>query len=67
LRSALKAGYLENIGEKVVRNDTGTPQGSILSPVLCNIYLHEMDLYIKQIIYNFNKGTNRKINYQYKK
>ena len=27
----------------VRRSDTGTPQGGVLSPVLCNVYLHRLD------------------------
>lgn len=34
----LKAGYVDN--ELLVVSDTGTPQGSILSPLLANIFLH---------------------------
>lgn len=37
----LKAGYMEE-GQVHVRN-TGTPQGGIASPLLANIFLHEMD------------------------
>lgn len=37
----LKAGYEEN--QSVYHPDTGTPQGGIMSPLLANIYLHEMD------------------------
>ncbi len=39
--SFLKAGYLED--GLLFRPDTGTPQGGIVSPLLANIYLHEMD------------------------
>jgi RNA-directed DNA polymerase len=37
----LKAGYEED--GTVHYPDTGTPQGGIVSPLLANIYLHEMD------------------------
>lgn len=34
----LKAGYVDN--DLLVRSETGTPQGSILSPLLANVFLH---------------------------
>jgi len=36
----LKAGYIDN--ELLVETETGTPQGSILSPILANIFLHNV-------------------------
>jgi RNA-directed DNA polymerase len=39
----LKAGIME--GRLFQRTDTGTPQGGICSPLLANIYLHQLDLY----------------------
>jgi RNA-directed DNA polymerase len=39
IRKWLKAGVLEASG-KVIHPDTGCPQGSSISPVLANIYLH---------------------------
>jgi group II intron reverse transcriptase/maturase len=39
----LKAGVME--GELFIRTETGTAQGSVVSPLLANIYLHQLDLY----------------------
>jgi RNA-directed DNA polymerase len=41
LRAILRAGVLED--GQVRRTDTGTPQGGVVSPVLCNVYLHRLD------------------------
>ena len=45
----LKAGVMEN-GE-VSYNDEGTPQGGVISPLLSNIYLHEVldDWFVKVV------------------
>jgi RNA-directed DNA polymerase len=41
LRAMLRAGVLED--GSVNRSGTGTPQGGVISPVLCNAYLHRLD------------------------
>ena len=41
----LRAGVMEGKTEKETL--TGTPQGGIVSPLLANIYLHELDRYIE--------------------
>ena len=41
LRAMLRAGVMED--GAVTRSDTGTPQGGVLSPCLCNVYLHRLD------------------------
>lgn len=41
LRAMLRAGVMQ---DGTVRHSvTGTPQGGVISPVLCNVYLHRLD------------------------
>ena len=35
---------------------SGTPQGGILSPLLANIYLNELDIYMAKYAERFGKG-----------
>jgi group II intron reverse transcriptase/maturase len=41
-------------------------QGSIISPLLSNIFLHEFDLFMEAYINEFNKGNARKTNPEYR-
>ena len=41
LRAMLRAGVMED--GAVTRSTTGTPQGGVISPCLCNVYLHRLD------------------------
>ena len=41
LRAMLRAGVMED--GQVRRPVTGTPQGGVISPVMCNVYLHRLD------------------------
>src|SRR5881296_1558143 len=40
---------------------------TLLSPILANIYLHELDCYVDTLIADFNKGKARHINPEYAK
>ncbi|WP_373278607.1 reverse transcriptase/maturase family protein, partial [Alicyclobacillus shizuokensis] len=44
VRLMLKAGALEDL--RFYETESGTPQGGIVSPLLANIYMHELDQFI---------------------
>lgn len=48
----LKAGYLENW--QYHKTYSGTPQGGIISPLLANIYLHELDKFVMKLKSEFD-------------
>lgn len=48
----LKAGYLEN--RQYHKTYSGTPQGGIISPLLANIYLHELDKFVMKLKSEFD-------------
>ncbi|HHY73162.1 MAG TPA: hypothetical protein GX497_08035 [Bacillus bacterium] len=62
----LKSGYMEDwIFHKTY---SGTPQGGIMSPILANIYLHELDKFMETLKNGFDKGdSDRKDNPAYAK
>ena len=64
----LKAGYIhfEGLTDSRVVNKVGTPQGSILSPLFCNILLHEFDVEVRSLIYSINNTRNKKVSAAYK-
>lgn len=64
IRMSLEAGVVEDW--KYQRTYSGTPQGGILSPLLANIYLHELDVYIEdELIPQYTKGKQRQPNREY--
>ncbi|BCL78936.1 group II intron reverse transcriptase domain-containing protein [Ktedonobacteria bacterium brp13] len=60
----LKAGYMDLHGSKK-ESLIGSPQGGIISPILANVYLHELDEYIEKIKKTHEKGTKKRDNPEY--
>ena len=61
----LKAGYMENwVYHKTY---SGTPQGGIISPIIANIYLHELDKFVESLKENFDKPSTKKYTMEYQK
>jgi len=57
IRNMLKAGYVEDW--QYHKMYSGTPQGGIVSAILANIYLHELDEYMEQKKQEFDQGKRR--------
>jgi group II intron reverse transcriptase/maturase len=64
----LKAGYMENW--QFHNTYSGTPQGGIASPLLCNIFLHQLDQYMESLganIVQTKRESNQRRNPEYRK
>ncbi|MBR9702976.1 group II intron reverse transcriptase/maturase, partial [Candidatus Woesearchaeota archaeon] len=62
IRKFLKAGYVDD--ELLVKPDAGTPQGSILSPILANIFLHYiLDAWFERTVKNHIRGFCELVRY----
>lgn len=55
LRKFLSAGYMEDW--KYFGTYSGCPQGGIISPILANIYLNELDKFVAELKKSFDTNT----------
>jgi group II intron reverse transcriptase/maturase len=66
IEGMLQAGYMEDW--KYYRTYSGTPQGGIVSPLLANIVLNELDEFVEEkLIPMHTQGKERKFNPEYTK
>jgi group II intron reverse transcriptase/maturase len=65
IKKSLRNPYREN--GQLIYPKIGTFQGSPLSPLLCNIVLHELDVFMDNLKKDFDKGVRRRKNPFYRK
>jgi len=58
IKGMLQAGCLDDWVFE--RTYSGTPQGGVVSPLLANIYLHELDLFMAEMRAGFDRGARRR-------
>jgi len=63
IKRMLAAGYMEDW--KHHRTFSGTPQGGVISPLLANVYLHELDEFMLKMKTNFDCGKVRRRTTEY--
>lgn len=64
IRKLLKCGILRK--DQFSRSSFGVPQGSIVSPILANIYYNELDKWVEEKVYLYNQPPSKLKSSKYK-
>jgi group II intron reverse transcriptase/maturase len=66
IRNMLTAGYLEDW--RYHETLSGAPQGGVVSPILSNIYLDKLDVFVETVLIpRYTRGTRRRTNPEYRR
>lgn len=65
IKYSIKAGFVKD--GKLYESNVGIFQGNVTSPILNNIYLHELDLFMLKLCNSYRKGKYRRKNLAYRK
>lgn len=65
IKGMLAAGYMEDWTWNATHS--GTPQGGVISPLLANVYLHELDEFMVTLREQYNCGKERRPNRRYER
>jgi group II intron reverse transcriptase/maturase len=66
IEKGLKCNVLLPSGQ-LEKTEFGVPQGGVVSPILSNIYLHELDKFLTRLKAKVDRGTRRRPNPEYQK
>jgi group II intron reverse transcriptase/maturase len=63
IRKFLKCGYIDlyNHPDTLEKSEIGSPQGSLISLIFSNLYLHRLDCFVRDsLLTEWNRGNERK-------